>query len=245
MSKTAGAYNADYNRLVQKLLASGDREAAMRKAVGGEEGAGDLLMVHLDRHGLRDGHYLIDVGCGSGQLSRRAARLPALRYLGLDVVPELLAHAKETSGRPDFRFQHVDGLYIPEADDRADFVCFFSVVTHLLYEESLVYLAQARRVLKPGGLLLFSFLDVADPYARKLLLNMVRHVQDKTPIPHLNSFMSRADVPLWARMLGMEVVEVLPGGGALTAPEHLKPLLSGPVVDRTYHQALAVLRKPS
>jgi ubiquinone/menaquinone biosynthesis C-methylase UbiE len=52
---------------------------------------------------------------------------------------------------------------IPEKDGEADFVCFFSVLTHLLHEQGFVYLQEAKRVLKPGGKIVFSFLEFAVP----------------------------------------------------------------------------------
>ena len=46
---------------------------------------------------------------------------------------------------------YFQGAPIPAPDGEADMVCFFSVLTHLLHEESYVYLQDARRVLKPTG----------------------------------------------------------------------------------------------
>ena len=49
----------------------------------------------LIRHGLCEGDFLIDIGCGSGRLSSALGhRLPGLRYLGTDIVPALLDYAK-------------------------------------------------------------------------------------------------------------------------------------------------------
>jgi ubiquinone/menaquinone biosynthesis C-methylase UbiE len=81
------------------------------------------------------------------------------KYLGIDVVPDLINYARRLVARPDWRFAVAEGLRIPEADEQADMVCFFSVLTHLLHEESFVYLREARRVLKPGGKIVASFLD--------------------------------------------------------------------------------------
>lgn len=63
---------------------------------------------------------------------------PKIKFLGIDVVPEMIAFAREKCGRSDWRFVVVQGLTIPEDDGVADYVPFFSVITHLSAEESFV-----------------------------------------------------------------------------------------------------------
>ena len=97
-----------------------------------------------------------------GQQGRTAYALRGvsmLRYFGIDVVPELIAYAEQKVARPDWRFAVVEGLSVPEKDAQADFVVMFSVLTHLTAREGRRYVADALRVLKPGGRLLGSFLD--------------------------------------------------------------------------------------
>lgn len=206
MTHTAPHFVADYQRLVRRKLLGGDRDKAMADAVGGQyERGGDRERTLLLDLGLSEGCYLIDAGCGSGRLSASVARNgPDLRYLGTDVVPELLAYARERSARPDWRFELVDGLAIPERDSAADMVCFFSVLTHLTEEEGDSYLREARRVLKPGGKIVCSFLDPAEfsPWFRlrigasQVVHRLVRH-------NHLTVFTPRAVMERRARDLGM------------------------------------------
>lgn len=149
-----------HRRLLQQLRSTYTNDEAVRRAVGGEfEGYGLLLRDALIHHGLAPKDYLIDVGCGSGRLAKPLSEYLSGKYLGIDVVPELVEYARKLVPRTDWRFEVAEGLKIPEADGRADMVCFFSVLTHLLHEESFVYLREAKRVLKPGGKIVFSFLD--------------------------------------------------------------------------------------
>ncbi len=88
-----------YEQLVKNLLASLPEDDAAAQAVGGNyEHYGVLEHALLRGEGLRDGSTVVDVGCGSGRLATKLARYPALRYLGLDVVPELLAYARRKAG---------------------------------------------------------------------------------------------------------------------------------------------------
>lgn len=153
-------YVRDYRQLVACLLHTHDRDTAMSLAVGGDYdviGASELAI--LNYCGLQDYANVIDVGCGSGRLASALRHMPAISYLGTDVVPELLAYAKSRCTRPDWRFASVEGLIIPADDQVADFVTFFSVFTHLTARESAAYLAEAKRVLKPGGKIIASFID--------------------------------------------------------------------------------------
>jgi ubiquinone/menaquinone biosynthesis C-methylase UbiE len=97
----------------------------MAKAVGDGDfdaiGAAERQV--LLRHGLKDGDYVIDVGCGSGRLAAALTQGPSVRYLGIDVVPDLIDYAWRR--RSDWRFVTVSGRTIPEQDNTADFVVFF------------------------------------------------------------------------------------------------------------------------
>ena len=66
-------------------------------------------------------------------------------------------------GRPDFQFLVEQKNTLPVEPGSADLVVFFSVLTHLLHEESYAYLSSARDALKPGGQVIFSFLEFAVP----------------------------------------------------------------------------------
>ena len=58
-----------------------------------------------------------------------------------------------------WRFERVDRLAFPAMDKEADMVSFFSVFTHLLHEWTFLYFEAAKRVLKPGGKIVFGFLE--------------------------------------------------------------------------------------
>lgn len=151
----------DSNRLVRNFTAiEPDYESAMARSVGGSYavvGAQERRLLEL--LGLQDAHYVIDIGAGSGRLATALKDLPNLRYLGTDVVPELLEFARKKCGREDWRFKHVEEIEIPEQDEVADFVVFFSVFTHLHEKESYRYLQEAKRVLRKNGVIVVSYLD--------------------------------------------------------------------------------------
>ena len=160
----------DYNRFVRHLIAVGpDYEVAMARAVGGgsyaEVGARARRVV--ESFGLQGTHYVIDIGAGSGRLATALRDLSNLRYLGTDVVPELLEFARKKCGREDWTFKQVETIEIPEEDGVADFVVFFSVFTHLTEKESYRYLREAKRVLRKDGTIIVSYLDPdIAPHAR-------------------------------------------------------------------------------
>lgn len=108
-------------------------EAAMAEAVGGYfDEFSQLMLKILVEAGLQPEHYLIDVGCGSGRLTKSAAGYLTGCYWGTDVVPALLENARKF-GKPGWQFEEVSNIATPEQDSVADMVCFFSVLTHLLH----------------------------------------------------------------------------------------------------------------
>lgn len=199
-----------YRKQTSELIASSKHlDAAMSAAVGGDYLAvGKLEHALLVQHGLKPEHRVIDVGCGSGRLASRLAGQHAGEYIGIDVVPELLDFAREKCGRPDWRFYEAPGLTIPEPDGCADFVCFFSVVTHLLHDESYKYLKEAGRVLKPGGRIVFSFLEFHIPSHWAIFEGVLA---DDRPERVLNQFISRDAILAWAQYLELDVLGIFDG----------------------------------
>ena len=185
-------------------------DEAARQAVGGEfDAIGLLYRELLVHHGLRKDHYLIDVGCGSGRVAKPLAEYLTGKYLGIDVVPELLEYARSIVARPDWRFEIASGLTIPEKDQQADMVCFFSVFTHLLHEESFVYLREAKRVLKPGGKIVLSFLDFRVAGHWSIFESNLEDVG--IGAKPMNVFMAVDMVRSWASHLDLEVEAIKDG----------------------------------
>jgi SAM-dependent methyltransferase len=199
-----------YLRLARGLTRARDVDQAMKAAVGGEfEAIGILELETLKYFGLKEDDYVVDVGCGSGRLAQPLSQHLKGGYLGIDIVPDLVDYARRTVGRADWRFEVAEGFTIPERDGAADVVCFFSVLTHLLHEQSYVYLKEAGRVLKPGGMIVFSFLDfTVEGHWQVFEAN----IKDLNVNSHaLNMFISKDAIRVWAEHLGLHVVAVEDG----------------------------------
>jgi ubiquinone/menaquinone biosynthesis C-methylase UbiE len=123
--------------------------------LGSLEPAYDRLASHI-----KEGQHVLDIGCGTGALSLRAARRGA-RVLGIDVNPELLAVAKkhlEEEGltqRVELRemgVAEIDSLAAESFGVVMSGLCF----SELSEEESAFALCEIRRILEPGGLLVIA-----------------------------------------------------------------------------------------
>lgn len=124
------------------------------------------------------------------------------KYTGTDILAELTTYAQKICRRGDWEFHATEGFGIPAPDASADFVCFFSVFTHLLHEDIYKYLAEAKRVLRPGGKIVFSYLDFAVP-SHWTLFELT--VADTNPNRVLNMFVSKDAIAAWSRHLGLDV----------------------------------------
>jgi SAM-dependent methyltransferase len=217
---------------VDEIKATMPHARAMEYAIGdGFAEIGAMEQALLRHFGLPEDGYLIDVGCGAGRLAKPLSGWLKGRYLGIDLVPDLVAHAQAITGRPDWRFEVIDHIGIPERDGRADMVCFFSVMTHLLHEQSYWYLEEAKRVLKPGGTVVFSFLEFAEPGHLPIFWATLESAKAQRVAP-MNVFVERNAIRVWAERLEMEIEAFHDGG------DHV-------VTEGNLGQALCVLRKPA
>lgn len=206
--------NAPYNQLVEKLIIDNQDKLTydeiMEMSIGGfYDSIGILQRELLIQQGLQKTDYLIDVGCGSGRLAVPLSEYLEGSYLGIDVVQKLIDYAEKKTSRPDWSFKLGQGLVIPEQDNKADFVCFFSVLTHLRHEESFLYLEEAKRVLKPNGKIVFSFLDFQNPNNWGIFEHNQKNIGTGEP---LNQFIGVDAIKIWADQLNLQVLEINRGG---------------------------------
>ena len=113
--------------------------------------------------GRTDIDLLVDLACGTGDLGFGAARqLPSARVLAFDVSRPMLQIAAERARRTSVRIGAADMTAVPVADGAADAVTIGYGVRNAPTPE--VALAEAARLLRPGGLLLV--LDFYRPRSR-------------------------------------------------------------------------------
>lgn len=127
------------DRLADVLETRGaDPQQAMRRAFL------DDVAVPAESRGL-------DVGCGTGVLTRVIASLPGVALVvGVDPAPSLLERARALArDLPNITFQEADGRALPIADETFDVVVFDSTLSHMPGPERA--LAEAYRVTRPSG----------------------------------------------------------------------------------------------
>jgi SAM-dependent methyltransferase len=107
-----------------------------------------LYQTVLARLQPKEGDHLLDIGCGAGLFCQMAAAQGAL-VSGIDATEALLKIAHRRTRRGDFRVGDMEELPFNEAS--FDFVTAFNSVQFA--ESPLNALRQARRMLKPEGVL--------------------------------------------------------------------------------------------
>lgn len=160
---------------------------------------GDEFLGHFRALGrLEPHHRVLDAGCGIGRMARPLTGYLDDRgsYEGFDVDASGVAWcARHLTPRfPRFRFTRVDvqndrynpkgriapsEFRFPYADGSFDFVFLTSVFTHMLPAHVDRYLAEASRVLAPGGRG-FSTWFLRNPESERLLAEG----KARLPIPH-------------------------------------------------------------
>lgn len=234
-------YLLSAEQLVSTLLrVHGEDEAMARVAIGDWERIGALQHALLRSLGVGPGSSVVEGGCGPGRLAERLAQHEGLRYLGVDIVPQVLDYARRKVGRPDFRFIHVDRVSLPAPDESADVVVFLCLFPHILPEESYLYLEEARRVLRPGGRVVFSFQDYDSVPGWAAFERSLSWVKNRALAGTLNVFLHRDDARLWAERLGFEVEAIREAQERFISVE-----TGGKEGVQPYGQCVAVLVKPA
>jgi ubiquinone/menaquinone biosynthesis C-methylase UbiE len=128
-----------FTRLYDPVVALTMREATFR----------DRLRAQL-LDGLPADGAIVDAGCGTGTLAIALAAGGA-RVTGVDPDPEVLALAHAKPGADAVQWREGSATALPVTDASADRVVMSLMLHHLGPEARRAALAQARRVLRPGG----------------------------------------------------------------------------------------------
>lgn len=123
---------------------------------------------------------VIELGCGTGAMSARLARVTDAKVLGVDHDPVMLAEASRKGARlGNLHFHHADLLgdvsHIPTADAAfAPFSLVFNFFPRLLLRR---FLTNCSALLRDGGLLLLNGFTAARTHAELIPTRYVRRGQ--------------------------------------------------------------------
>ena len=196
-----------------------DAIAASMNVRASEPAMQAICARYMAQISLPVGARVLEIGCGNGAATRLIMQhMDPAQLVGIDPSPVFVEMAAAAfAGEPRVSFAVADAMATGQADAFFDLVIAHTVYSHLLNPKAA--LTEARRVLRPGGLLVifdgdFATLTVAlfkgDPLqtaAEAVLRNLV----------HAPYIMSRRVAPtaepLWPCRVG-----VLAGKGGSTPP---------------------------
>jgi SAM-dependent methyltransferase len=108
----------------------------------------------------RAGSRVLDLGCGTGELAR-ALTASGLRVTGCDISPQMLRHARDRGGCAGWVRLAPDWRRLPFASGAFDVVVATSVLEYV--DEPAAVLRECARVLRPGGVMLYTVPDLRHP----------------------------------------------------------------------------------
>lgn len=112
---------------------------------------------------LQAGEMILDVGCGTGVLTRMAAEAvgPSGNAIGIDPAPKMIGLARKNaaflSNKAEFRLAVIEDL--PFKNETFDAVLSSVMIHHLPPDLKRIGLLEVKRVLKPGGRLVVVDID--------------------------------------------------------------------------------------
>ncbi|WAC90744.1 class I SAM-dependent methyltransferase [Mycobacterium sp. Aquia_213] len=130
----------------------------------------------VSQAGIAGGHRVLEIGCGTGNLTLRAKRSqPSADVTGCDPDPRILGVAqRKANGLTGIRFEQGYAERLPYADGEFDRVLSSMMLHHIKDEAKPEAAAEIFRVLRPGGRL--HLVDISgDTTSGGLLPRLIRH----------------------------------------------------------------------
>lgn len=152
-----------------------------------------LRRLTVDKALIKPGDSVLDVGCGTGEVSLLAkTRAKAGKVYGIDPAPEMIAVARKKAARKkldiDFRVGVIESLPLP--DSSIDVVTSSLMMHHLPEDLKVRGLAEIYRVLKPGGrLLIADFMRPTGSFLNHIFIAFTRHQGLKSGIEDIQKLL--------------------------------------------------------
>lgn len=162
-----------------------DRAAILQREIG------DRMLERLDLIRINP-EKILDIGSGTGKFTTALAkRYKKSQVIAIDIAPAMLNYARRhtpllNKWRNRQQFICGDAEFLPVADDSADMI-FSNLVLQWCNDLDQVF-SEFRRVLKPGGLLMFSTFG---PDTLVELRNSWHGIDHHT---HVNAFIDMHDI---------------------------------------------------
>ncbi|MEV4241607.1 methyltransferase domain-containing protein [Nocardia sp. NPDC049737] len=157
---------------------------------GGRRGRVYRRLAELS--GAGPGDRVLDIGCGTGYLTRRLASVAAT-VVGLDPSAAVLERARRITAEPNCTYTVGVAESLTAEDDSFDVVANCLMLHHLPEDLRATALTEMRRVLRPGGrLLIGEFRPPANPIGRHLVGALTGPAMEHNPIHLLEAMIADA-----------------------------------------------------
>ncbi|MHB1325424.1 MAG: class I SAM-dependent methyltransferase [Thermoleophilia bacterium] len=174
--ETSGYYRDEFSRLAHLY------DFALRNAfrwIGGEIGFRCAIVEAAD---VRPGQQVLDVACGTGTLLTLLAACtgPDGRAVGVDMSEQMLEVGRRKVRLKQVEFIRANAEHLPFEDQSFDRVTASLAIHEMNRPGRRNVLAEMRRLLKPGGLVVIADLRRPDTFITKLGMRVVRLAETDT-----------------------------------------------------------------
>ena len=203
---------SDYKRTWQHLSAT-ENDAKMFVASTTDEGTFKRAAAYtrelLERFvGVHSTDVVLEIGCGVGRVAPELAPRVA-EWIGTDISGNMVAHARRRlAALPNVRLIELADVGLAEIPSASIDVVYCTVVFMHLYEwDRFKYIAEAHRVLKPGGRLYCDNIDITSSLGWTMFSDAASYPPKERP-SYLPMLSSADELRVYGARAGFESVVV-------------------------------------